>query len=88
MAASAVCNFNICHCVEMQLEILLPSALHLEESVTVSQLVSQSSKRSVKHLVRQAGRRKQTHGLDFFSGRLGFKQWGERQLSEQAMVEW
>ena len=41
-------------------QILLPSAMHLEERLTVSQLVSQSGKRQLgKQASRQAGRNTQ-----------------------------
>ena len=56
------------------LKILLPSAVHLEERLTVSQSVSESGKQSVRQSVGQAGRQTETHSLGFFSGRLGFKQ--------------
>ena len=50
--------------------ILLPSARHLEERLTVSQSVSQSGKQSVRQAVnrasRQADRQAETHSLAFF----------------------
>ena len=67
-------------------KILLPSAVHLEERLTVSQSVSWSGKQSVTQSVGQTGRQTETHSLGFFSGRLGYKQRGDKQLSEHAMV--
>ena len=49
-------------------KILLPSAVHLEERLTVSQSVSSSGKQSFRQSVRQAGRQGETHSLGFFSG--------------------
>ena len=61
------------------MEILLPSAVHLQERLTVSQSVSLSGKQSVRQSVRQASRQHsntatETHSLGFFSGRLGYNQ--------------
>ena len=59
-------QFSTCH---VQTEILLPSAVHLEERLTVSQLVSYSNKQLAMQSVGQAGRQgsKQQHtGLGFF----------------------
>ena len=69
-------------------KILLPSAVHLEERLTVSQSVSYSGKQSVRQSVGQAGKQTETHSLGFFGGRHGYKQQGEQQLSGQAVVEW
>ena len=55
-------------------KILLPSAVHLEERLTVSQSVRQSGKQSVRQSVGQAGRQTgqtETHSLGFFRGGLG-----------------
>ena len=52
------------------------------ESQPISQVVQQAVNQTISRTTRQA------HSLDFFSGRLGYKQRGEQQLSEQAMVEW
>ena len=73
---------------QMPHKILLPSAVHLEERLAVSQSVSESGKHSGRQSVGQAGRQTETHSLGFFSGTLGYKQRGEQQLFEQAMVEW
>ena len=48
-------------------KVLLPSAVHLEERLTVSQSVSQSGQQSVRQSFGQAGRRTETHSLGFFS---------------------
>ena len=47
-------------------KILLPSAVHLEERLTVSQSVSQSGNKSARQSVRQAGRQTKKHSLGFF----------------------
>ena len=52
-----------------------------------SQPISQSGKQLVRQSVGQAGRQTETHTLGFFSGRLGFKQWGAQILSGQATIE-
>ena len=49
-------------------EILLPSARHLEERLTVSQSVSQSGSRSGKQAGRQTGRQKHAVWLFFSRG--------------------
>ena len=69
-------------------KILLPSAVHLEERLIVSQSVNQSGKQSVRQSVGQAGTQTETHSLGFFSGTLGYQQWEKREPSEQAMVQW
>ena len=48
-------------------QILLPSAVYLEERLTVSQSVSWAGQQSVRQSVRQAGRQTETHSLGFFS---------------------
>ena len=42
-------------------QILLPSAVHLEERLTVSQSLSQAGKQSVRQSVGQAGRQTGRH---------------------------
>ena len=72
-------------------EILLPSARHLEERLTVSQSVSQSGKQSVRQSVGQAGRQtgRQKHTLCLCSVAVySYQQWGTICLQEQGMVEW
>ena len=64
-------------------KILLPSVVHLEERLAVSQSVSQASSQLDSQLGKQAGRQ-----FGFFSGRLGFKQWGEQLLLEVTAIEW
>ena len=53
--------------------------------LTVSQLVSPNLQ-SDRQLGKQAGRQKHTM-WGFFSGKLGFKQWGNLLLAGQATVE-
>ena len=68
-------------------EILLPSAVHLEERLTpISQSVRPAVSQTVIRSSRQADRN--TQFGPFFSGRLGSKQWGGQLLSDQAAVEW
>ena len=55
-------------------KILLPSAVHLEERLKVSQSVTWSGKQSVRQSVGQAGRQTETHSLGCLGGRLGNKQ--------------
>ena len=59
-------------------KILLPSAVHLEERLTVSQSVRQASSQSDRS----------THFGFFVSGRHGSKQWGDLRKPGQAVVEW
>ena len=75
-------------------QILLPSAKHLEERLTVSQSVSQSGKQPVsqsgKQPVRQSrqtGRQKHTVWL-FSVADYGYKQWEVIILREQSAVKW
>ena len=56
------------------------------DSQPISQLVRQAVSQTVSRASRQADRN--TQFPFFFSGKLGFKPWGEEQLSEEAMVEW
>ena len=59
-------------------QILLPSAVHLEERLTVSQSVSHSGK--------QEGRQK--HTRFFFQWQTRLQAVGKTDTSEQAAVEW
>ena len=57
------------------------------DSQPANQSVSQASGQSDSQSGKQAGKQKHSVWV-FFSGRLGFKQWGGQILSEQATVEW
>ena len=72
-------------------EIVLPSARHLKERLSVSQSVSQSGKQSVRQSVGQAGRQtgRQKHTVWLFAlTDYRYKQWGTIGQQEHSVVEW
>ena len=72
-------------------QILLPSAVHLEERLTVSESVSYLGKQSITQSIGQAGGRQADRNTQFgffFNDGLGYKQWGALCMPQQPAVEW
>ena len=57
------------------------------DSQPISQLVRQAVSQAVSRASGQADRQTETHSLGFFSGRLGYKQWGAQCVGQQSAVE-
>ena len=72
-----------------RIDIAFGSAPRREaDSEPISQLVRQAVSHAVSRASRQAGRQTETHSVDFFGVRLGYKQRGATCAPQPALVEW